>query len=198
MYFLTQAYSTKVINGGWFASLLWKVSSKKICHNGGKENRAICDFSKTSLGSKNNHRETYKWHSLQARNLGAAWTQLIHQNQFKAPILRKEIGMFASPILPSSIVPCWKSIWPNPKVHIAIWLFCLVDFTCSFCQLHFAKLPCEFCYLAILPGWLYLFILPTPLCQVAKFTLPNWQVRIGMSSTPKSPTPHCYLPNLVC
>ncbi len=64
---------------------------------------------------------------------GAAGTQLIHQNQFKAPILTKEIGMFASPILPSSIVPCCKSTWPNLKVHIAIWPFCLVDFTCSFC-----------------------------------------------------------------
>jgi hypothetical protein len=47
--------------------------------------------------------------------------------------------------LPSSIVPCCKSTSPNPKVHIAIWLFCLVDFTCSFCQLHFAKLQSSHC-----------------------------------------------------
>lgn len=62
---------------------------------------------------------------------------------FKAPILTKEIGMFALPSLPLS--------------HVA-----------------------------------------SPLGQIAKFTLPNWQVRIDMSYTPKSPNPHCYLSNLFC
>jgi hypothetical protein len=35
--------------------------AKKICHNGVSKT--------TSLGRKNNHTETYKWHSFQARNL---------------------------------------------------------------------------------------------------------------------------------
>jgi hypothetical protein len=148
--------------------------AKKICLNGVSKT--------TSLGRKNNHTETYKMAFFPGKKLGGCRNTTYPPKPIQGSHSNKgDWYVCFSPILPSSIVPCCKSTWPNLKVHIAIWLFCLVDFTCSFCQLHFAKLQSSHCLIGKstltcltlqshqLQHYCYL---PNLFCQIAKYISP--------------------------